>query len=80
MVWNLTREVPRGTDADPTSPWISAIGLAISVGIAYFIAGQLSLAVLAKSGGLAFFWLAGGVSAGALIALGRDGDCLSLPA
>jgi len=66
------REVPRGTDADPTSPWISAIGLAIAVGIAYFIAGQLSLAVLAKSDGLAFFWLAGGVSAGVLIALGRN--------
>jgi PAS domain S-box-containing protein len=41
------------------------------VGIAYFGAAQLSLALLAESDGVAQFWPAAGVSSGVLIALGR---------
>src|SRR6266478_5580855 len=56
--------------ADPTRQWISAIGLAIAVGIAYFLAARLSLSLLTKPDGVAVFWPASGVAAGVLIALG----------
>src|SRR5258708_6437639 len=69
---SLTRKVHRKTRPHPTLPWIGAIGLAIAVGIAYFFAAQLSLALLAETDGVAVFWPAAGVSSGVLIALGRD--------
>jgi PAS domain S-box-containing protein len=72
MLQNLSEEVRRRTYADPTLPRIGAIGLAIAIGIAYFVAAQLSLALLAKPDGVAVFWPAAGVSSGAVIALGRD--------
>src|SRR6266478_1833907 len=72
MLQHLTQEVHRRTRADPTVPRIGAIGLAIAVGIAYFFAAQLSLALLAEPDGVALFWPAAGVSSGVLIALGRD--------
>jgi signal transduction histidine kinase len=50
--------------------WSGSIGLAVVVGIAYFVAARLSLALLTKPEGVAVFWPAAGVSAGALIALG----------
>jgi signal transduction histidine kinase len=50
--------------------WVGAIGLAVGVGIAYFVAARLSLAMLTKPEGVAVFWPAAGVSAGVLIALG----------
>src|SRR6267142_909864 len=56
--------------ADPTRQWISAIGLAIAVGIAYFLAARLSLSLLTKPDGVAVFWPAAGVATGVLIALG----------
>jgi PAS domain S-box-containing protein len=56
--------------ADPTRQWVSAIGFAVVVGIAYFLAARLSLSLLAKPDGVAVFWPASGVAAGALIALG----------
>jgi PAS domain S-box-containing protein len=72
MLQNLTKEVHRKTHAAPTPPWIGAIGLAFWVGIAYFFAAQLSLALLTEPDGVALFWPAAGVSSGILIALGRD--------
>ena len=56
--------------ADPTRQWIGAIGVAIAVGVAYFLAARLSLSLLTKPDGVAVFWPASGVAAGALIALG----------
>ena len=50
--------------------WRGSIGLAVVVGIAYFVAARLSLALLTKPEGVAVFWPAAGVSTGALIALG----------
>ncbi len=47
-----------------------AIGLAVIVGIAYFLSARLSLALLTKPDGVAVFWPASGVAAGVLIALG----------
>jgi len=72
MLQNLSQEVHRRTRADPTLPRIGAIGLAIAVGIAYFVAAQLGLALLTKPDGVAVFWPAAGVSSGVLIVLGRD--------
>src|SRR3954468_2343179 len=51
-------------------PWIISAILAVAVGIAYFLAARLSLALLTKPDGVAVFWPAAGVSAGVLIALG----------
>src|SRR5216684_1561373 len=72
MLQNLTEDVHRKTRPDSTLPWIGAIGLAFAVGIAYFFAAHLSLALLAEPDGVAVFWPAAGVSSGVLIALGRD--------
>src|ERR1700739_3586532 len=46
------------------------IGLAVAVGVVYFVAARLSLALLTKPEGVAVFWPAAGVSAGVLIAIG----------
>jgi len=46
------------------------MGLAAAVGLSYFLAARLSLALLAKPEGVAVFWPASGVAAGVLIALG----------
>jgi PAS domain S-box-containing protein len=56
--------------ADSTQRWVGPIGLAVLVGIAYFLAARLSLALLTKPDGVAVFWPASGVAAGVLIALG----------
>ena len=56
--------------ADATRRWAGSIGLAVAVGIAYFLAARLSLALLTEPDGVAVFWPAAGVAAGALIALG----------
>src|SRR6266436_2215865 len=72
MLQHLTQEVHLRTRADPTVPRIGTIGLASAVGIAYFFAAQLSLALLAEPVGVAVFWPAAGVSSGVLIALRRD--------
>jgi len=50
--------------------WVGSLGLAVAVGIVYFVAARLSLALLTKPEGVAVFWPAAGVSAGVLIALG----------
>src|SRR6187200_1248043 len=51
--------------------WIDSAGLAMSVGIAYFLAARLSLFFQTEPDGVAVFWPAAGVSSGVLIALGR---------
>jgi signal transduction histidine kinase len=50
--------------------WIASVGLAIALGVAYFLAARLSLLLLTKPDGVAVFWPAAGVSAGVLISLG----------
>src|SRR3954462_13837131 len=49
---------------------LTAIGVAVAVGIAYFLGARLSLSLLTKPDGVAVFWPASGVAAGVLIALG----------
>jgi PAS domain S-box-containing protein len=60
------------TAAVDSRRWLRLIGLAAAVGVAYFLAAQLSLGLLTKPDGVAVFWPAAGVSSGVLIALGRD--------
>ena len=49
---------------------LTAISVALAVGVAYFLGARLSLSLLTKPDGVAVFWPASGVAAGALIALG----------
>ena len=56
--------------ADPTWQLANAVAVAIGVGIVYFLAARFSLSLLTKPDGVAVFWPAAGVAAGALIALG----------
>jgi PAS domain S-box-containing protein len=71
MPQNPTLKFHLKTRAGPARPWTGEIGLGIAVGIVYFGAAQLSLALLAKPDGVAVFWPAAGLSSGVLIALGR---------
>ena len=71
MRQNLRRQVQHELSAGiDLTRWVGSIGLAVAVGIVYFVAARLSLALLTKPEGVAVFWPAAGVSAGVLIALG----------
>ena len=71
MRQNLGRQVQHELSAGiDLTRWVGSIGLAVAVGIVYFVAARLSLALLTKPEGVAVFWPAAGVSAGVLIALG----------
>jgi PAS domain S-box-containing protein len=60
------------TVANSTELWIGSIGIAVAIGVAYFLAARLSLFLLTKPDGVAVFWPAAGVSSGVLIAMGRE--------
>ena len=65
-------QIRRNLAADDDFPrWIRFAAIAIAVGAAYVLAARVSLLLQTKSG-VAVFWPAAGISAGALIALGRD--------
>jgi two-component sensor histidine kinase/integral membrane sensor domain MASE1 len=49
---------------------IGSIGLAVAVGVGYFLSARLSLFLLTVPDGVAVFWPAAGVASGVLIALG----------
>lgn len=51
-------------------PWAGLLGLAVAVGVIYFLAARLGLAFLSRPDGVAVFWPAAGVSSGVLIGLG----------
>jgi PAS domain S-box-containing protein len=51
-------------------PWAIAVVITVAVGIAYFLAARLSLALLEKPDGVAVFWPAAGLASGALIVAG----------
>jgi signal transduction histidine kinase len=72
VLQNLRNQFPheqRSTGVDLTR-WVGLIALAAVVGVSYFLAARLSLALLTKPDGVAVFWPAAGVAAGMLIALG----------
>src|SRR5262245_26074895 len=62
----------KSVDGVSTARWIGLSGLAVTVGIAYFLAAHLSLFLLTKPEGVAVFWPAAGIASGALIVFGRD--------
>ena len=49
--------------------WLGVVKFAVAIGIAYFLAGRLGLALRAEPG-VAVFWPAAGIAVGALVALG----------
>src|SRR5204863_8386018 len=65
----VARHEPLSMRIDLTG-WVGQVGLAIAVGVAYFLAARLSLALLNRPEGVAVFWPAAGIAAGTLIALG----------
>src|SRR5215467_14890372 len=50
---------------------LASIGLAVAIGVVYFLAARLSLFLQTQPVGVAVFWPAAGVSSGILITLGR---------
>lgn len=71
MLQNPGKQVPlQWPSRIDLARWMGLIGLAVAVGISYFLAARLSLALLTKPEGVAVFWPAAGIAAGALIALG----------
>jgi PAS domain S-box-containing protein len=50
--------------------WVATIATTAGVGLAYFLAARLSLALLATPDGVAAFWPAAGIAAGTIVALG----------
>jgi signal transduction histidine kinase len=61
---------PRTVAGNLTRRWAGSIGLAVAIGLAYFLAAWLAYGLSLQSEGLAVFWPASGVSSGLLIALG----------
>ena len=74
MLQNPRVQAQRSDAADPARRWMSSVWLAVVVGSVYILAAKLSLSLLTPDG-VAVFWPAAGVAAGALIAFGpvRDG-------
>jgi len=64
------RQRQRTVAGDLNRRWASSIGLAVAIGLAYFLAAFLSYHLALQPEGLAVFWPASGVSSGLLIALG----------
>src|SRR5262245_59478132 len=50
--------------------WMGALGLAGVIGCVYFVVARIGLSLLTRAEGVAVFWPASGLAAGALIVLG----------
>ena len=61
---------PKAQGDDGVQRWVASIGIAVAVGVAFFLAAQLGLALLTTEERVAVFWPASGIAAGSLIALG----------
>jgi PAS domain S-box-containing protein len=69
MLQNLQAQARRADAADPAWRWVSLSWLAVVVCGVYILSAKLSLSLLTPQG-VAVFWPAAGVAAGALIAFG----------
>ena len=49
---------------------VGSIGVAVAVGLLYFLVAKLSVRLVLEPSGVAVFWPAAGISSGILIALG----------
>jgi hypothetical protein len=65
----LYREAIEALPAGHYQSWLGTVGLAVAVGIAYFMAARFGLALRAVTG-TSIFWPAAGISVGALIVWG----------
>jgi PAS domain S-box-containing protein len=66
---NFDRYLVPATGAVRT--WIATLVATIAIALAYFLAAQLGLALLAMPTDVAVFWPASGIAAGILVAIGR---------
>jgi two-component sensor histidine kinase/PAS domain-containing protein len=57
-------------ERDGSRAWAGALGLAVGIGCAYFVAARIGLTLLTKTEGVADFWPASGLATGALLVLG----------
>ena len=55
---------------DVIRQWVKGTGLAVAIGLAYFVAADFSVRLLVEPEGVAVFWPAAGISSGILIAFG----------
>jgi PAS domain S-box-containing protein len=69
MLQNLPEQGRRSDAPDPAQRWMDWSWLAVVVGGLYILSAKLSLSLLTPDG-VAVFWPAAGISAGALIAFG----------
>jgi hypothetical protein len=69
MLQNLRGQVQQSDAADAARRWMSLSWLAVVIGSVYILSARLSLSLLTPDG-VAVFWPAAGVAAGALIAFG----------
>jgi PAS domain S-box-containing protein len=73
MLQNLRHQVQgRLTAVGLVQRWAGPCAFAAAIGVTYFLAARLSLALLTEPDGVAVFWPAAGIAAGILIALGRN--------
>jgi PAS domain S-box-containing protein len=71
MLQKLGKQVPAEPTVDGAGQlWVSSIATAVAVGIAYFLAARVGLALRSELEGVALFWPASGIAAGILIARG----------
>jgi len=59
-----------GSSPVGATQWSRSIGLAVAVGVGYFLAAQLGLVLLTTAEPVAVFWPASGISIGLLVAFG----------
>jgi len=66
----LAHDQPAHFAAHDLTHWVRGIGLAVVVGLGYFLAAAFSVRLILEPEGVAVFWPAAGLSSGVLIVLG----------
>ena len=70
MLLKLENQARVHSSAAGIKLWVARVGFSIAVGLAYFLAAQVGLALLTSAERVAVFWPASGIAVGILIALG----------
>jgi PAS domain S-box-containing protein len=70
MAESARSEAVGRTAADRQHAAAAAVGVVLTVGVAYFLAAKLGVALLRTPDGVAGFWPAAGIAAGVIVALG----------
>jgi signal transduction histidine kinase len=66
----MREPLPYAWHDDRTRRWVADAGLAVAVGVVYFLVARLSVGLVLEPTGVAVFWPAAGITSGFLIALG----------